>query len=565
MLLLATLLGGIGLFLLGMRLMTDGLKLAAGPALRDVLARSTATRLRGLLSGALITSVVQSSSAVTVAIIGFVNAGLMSLGQAITVLYGSNVGTTATAWLVAVVGFHVNVQAFALPAIGAGMLLRLVHADRRLGALGEALAGFGVFFLGIDILRESFAGLGANLQLGAFAGDGVLNLLLLVGAGFLLTLLMQSSSAALALILTAAAGGIVPLTGAAAMVIGANIGTTSTAVLSVLGATPNAKRVAAAHVIFNLVTGAAALLLLSPLLGLIAGARGMLGMDTAPAATLAAFHTVFNLLGVALLLPATGALVRYLEQRFVSAEEDEARPRFLDRNVLAAPTLALHALVNEVRRIGAIATRAAAATVTGEPADSRAVQEDRRALDRLMVASGEFVAAMQGGTLTPEIGAALPNALRINRYYSEMLEAAERLSRPAEHAAALHPADLAAAIRQYRAETLAFLKACHEAYDAQTATERLTGLLAVYQSLKSRLLHAGAAGQVPVRQLVEELDRLSDMRRMAEQAEKAARYLTDLEALLQPESPPSPATTEPQAGPATMPEPSDPPDIPAPP
>lgn len=558
MLPLATLLGGIGLFLLGMRLMTDGLKFAAGPTLRDILARSTATKLRGLLSGALITSVVQSSSAVTVAIIGFVNAGLMNLSQALTVLYGSNIGTTATAWLVATIGFHVNVKAFALPAIGLGMLLRLVHADRRTGALGEALAGFGVFFLGIDILRESFAGLGESLQLGVLAGEGVLHLLLFVGAGFLLTLFTQSSSAALAITLTAAAGGIVPLIGAAAMVIGANVGTTSTAVLSVIGATPNAKRVAAAHVIFNLVTGVAALLLLSTLLGLIAGARGTLGMDAAPAAVLAVFHTVFNLLGVALMLPATGALVRYLEQRFVSAEEDEARPRYLDRNVLAAPMLALHALVHELRRIGALATRAAAATVADEQAGRRAVQEDRRALDSLVVASGEFVAEMQGGSLSTEIGSALPNTLRITRYYSEMVEAAERLSRPSS-AGAHYPAELAEALAHYRAETLDFLAACHEAFAPEALSGRLADLQAAYQSLKSRLLHAGAAGQIRVPQVVDQLDRLSDMRRMAEQAEKAARYLSDLEALLEPDT--SPAAG--QAGPVTMSEPSDTPDTPA--
>lgn len=558
MLPLATLLGGIGLFLLGMRLMTDGLKLAAGPTLRDVLARSTATRLRGLLSGALITSIVQSSSAVTVAIIGFVNAGLMNLSQAVTVLYGSNIGTTATAWLVATIGFHVNVKAFALPAIGLGMLLRLVHADRRTGALGEALAGFGVFFLGIDILRESFAGLGESLQLGALAGEGVIHLLLFVGAGFLLTLFTQSSSAALAITLTAAAGGIVPLTGAAAMVIGANVGTTSTAVLSVIGATPNAKRVAAAHVIFNLVTGVAALLLLSTLLGLITGARGTLGMDAAPAAVLAIFHTVFNLLGVALMLPATGALVRYLEQRFVSAEEDEARPRYLDRNVLAAPMLALHALVHELRRIGALATRAAAATVAGEQAERRAVQEDRRALDSLVVASGEFVAEMQDGSLSTEIGSALPNALRITRYYSEMVEAAERLSRPPA-AGAHYPAELAETLAHYRAETFDFLAACHEAYAPEALSGRLADLQAAYQGLKSRLLHAGAAGRIRVPQVVDQLDRLSDMRRMAEQAEKAARYLSDLEALLEPDT----GAAAGQAGPVTMSEPSDTPDTPA--
>ena len=143
---IGSLLGGIGLFLLGMVLMTDGLKTAAGKTLRNILQSSTGTPMRGLLSGALITSLVQSSGAVTVAIIGFVNAGLMSLGQAVTVIYGTNIGTTMTSWLVAIIGFNVNIKAFALPAIGMGMMYRLIKGSGRQGAIGEALAGFGVFF-----------------------------------------------------------------------------------------------------------------------------------------------------------------------------------------------------------------------------------------------------------------------------------------------------------------------------------------------------------------------------------------------------------------------------------
>jgi phosphate:Na+ symporter len=148
---IGSLIGGIGLFQLGMLLMTDGFKLAAGKTLRNILESSTSTPLKGLLSGALITSLVQSSSAVTVAIIGFVNAGLMSLSQAITVIYGSNIGTTMTSWLVALIGFKVNIKAFALPAIGVGMMQRLIKGPGRQGAIGEALAGFGVFFLALRL------------------------------------------------------------------------------------------------------------------------------------------------------------------------------------------------------------------------------------------------------------------------------------------------------------------------------------------------------------------------------------------------------------------------------
>ena len=162
---LGTLFGGVGLFLLGMMLMTDGLKLAAGKALRNILENSTRTRIRGVLSGALITSIVQSSGVVTIATIGFVNAGLMNLRQAITIIYGTNIGTTMTSWLVAIIGFNLNIKAFALPAIGLGMMLRLAKGKSKQGAMGEVLAGFGIFFLGIDVLKTGFEGFGNGIEL----------------------------------------------------------------------------------------------------------------------------------------------------------------------------------------------------------------------------------------------------------------------------------------------------------------------------------------------------------------------------------------------------------------
>lgn len=350
---LGGLIGGIGLFLLGMWLMTEGLKLSAGPALQRILARSTGTRLRGLASGVMVTALVQSSSAVTVATIGFVNAGLLTLNQSLWVLFGANVGTTATGWLVAMVGLDFKIDAVAMPLIGVGMLLHISAPNRRRGAVGMALAGFGVLFLGIHMLRSNFTGLSDGMQLPEMGG-GALAVLAHVLLGSLLSVLMQSSSAALALALTAAQAGLLSLTDAAAVVIGANVGTTVTALLAVIGATPNARRAAIAHVLFNVLTGIVALLMLPWLLGAIIYARDVLGMDGAPAATLALFHTTFNLLGVLLMWPLTDRLSAFLMRRFNSAEEDEARPRYLDRNTAMVPALALKALEREVRRLGAL-------------------------------------------------------------------------------------------------------------------------------------------------------------------------------------------------------------------
>jgi phosphate:Na+ symporter len=159
LLLIGTTIGGIGLFLLGMRLMTEGLKVAAGEMLREFLARWTRTHLRGLASGILITGIVQSSSAVTVAAIGFVNAGVLSLSQTMWVVFGRNIGTTMTGWIVAIVGFDIKIELFALPLLGIGMFTTLTDTSGRRGAVGEALAGFGLFFLGIATLKSAFAGL----------------------------------------------------------------------------------------------------------------------------------------------------------------------------------------------------------------------------------------------------------------------------------------------------------------------------------------------------------------------------------------------------------------------
>ena len=273
---LAALLGGLGLFLLGMARLTDGLKVAAGPSLKTLLSRWTSTRLRGLLTGVLITAVVQSSSAVTVATVGFVNAGLLSLSQAIWLIFGTNIGTTMTAWLVAMVGVKLDMAALALPLIGAGVAIEVFARARiRLSGLGTALSGFGLFFLGLGILASGFAGLAADMP--RLEGDGVLVIAGSAVLGIMLTVLTQSSSAAIAIALTAAASGSLGPLAAAAVVIGTNIGTTSTAGFAALHATAAARRVAMAHVIFNLVTGAAALALLHPLLAQLAARCEALG------------------------------------------------------------------------------------------------------------------------------------------------------------------------------------------------------------------------------------------------------------------------------------------------
>lgn len=518
-------LGGLGLFLLGMGLMTDGLKLAAGRALERILAAWTRGRLRGLATGTLVTALVQSSSATTVAAIGFVNAGLLSFTQVVWVIFGANVGTTMTGWLVALIGLNMNIEAFALPFLGAGMLLRLTGEGTRRGAVGTAMAGFGALFLGIDVLKDTFTGLGQGFQLTGLESLGALATVAYVLAGVLLTVLMQASAAAITIALTAAAAGMLPLSGAAAVVIGANVGTTVTALLAVIGATANARRAAAAHVLFNLLTGVVALMLLPWLLELVTYV-GSLGKAPAnPATLLALFHTTFNLLGILLIWPLSGPMVTFLQGRFRTAEEDEARPRYLDANVVSVPALAMDALRLELQRLGGLALRMVRVGMGAGRAGNSLVR-DQAIVARLTHAIGEFTVRLHSASMTPQTAARLPEILRVARYYEAIAELV------ATHAALPEPAGNDTAVstelgtfRQAVTQVFDLADSGLADFDPATVATALSGLQDVYQRLKAALLEAGASGGMSVPDMDIRLQQASLTHRAAKQAVKAALHL----------------------------------------
>ncbi|MCG5529963.1 Na/Pi symporter [Halorhodospira halochloris] len=526
---LATFLGGVGLFLLGMRLMSDGLRVAAGPALRDVLAASTRSRLRGLFSGVLITSAVQSSSAVIFATIGFVNAGLLTLYQSIGVIYGANIGTTLTSWVVALVGFNVNLQALALPLIAIGVGLRLVSGSGRRQALGDALAGLGVFFLGLDVLQQSFTGVGDPQLIARLADYGLLGLGLFVVAGIVITTLTQSSSAALAVTLTAAAGGLIPIQAAAAMLIGAALGTTSTAVFAALGATANAQRAAVAHVIFNLVAGVISFAALPWLLSLATVLAEGVGLQAQPAVILAVFHTLSKLLGVAAIWPLTGRLVEWLEARFRRRGEDRGQPIYLDSNVLATPSLALEAVRSEAERCGSMARQMICAAISG--GDRRLygwLEQEQQALERLVVAINEFANSIERAQRDESVSASLPNLLRVTQYYQDMAERALVIAE-IKHSGngELGERRLAGDLDKLMAKAAGKIEASGQDADRwnrEAVDAELKDLEGDYQRLKNRLLRASAEGRLGVRQMVAVLDLISAARRGVDQALKAARY-----------------------------------------
>jgi phosphate:Na+ symporter len=526
--------GGIGLFLLGMRLMTDGLKVAAGPALRRLLTAATRSPLRGLGSGVLITALVQSSSAVIFATIGFVNAGLLTLSQAVSVILGSNLGTTLTSWIVALVGFNVDLQALAMPAIALGMGLWVAGGSSRRTALGQALAGFGIFFLGIDFLKDSFADVGDVLDVGALAGRGMAGLALFMLTGIFLTVLMQSSSAALAVTLTAAAGGLIPLNAAAAMVIGANVGTTSTAAFAVLGATSAAKRAAAAHVIFNLITAVIAFTALPLLLPGVLWLAGQFGAAGQPATVLAIFHTSTKLVGLLVLWPFIGRLVEALKKRFRAAEEDEATPRHLDRNVLSTPSLAMDAVRMEIIRMGDISHRMANAAISSESLGDAALTGDLRAIGELGDAITDFAGGIHTGEHDADVSARLPDALRVTQYYRDLGErAVELVRRRPEPDGMSAVADQLDQLRRAAIRALASV----EPHEAASADEVHLAFEAAYQAAKSQFLKAGTTGQLSPRRMVQVLEYASTLRRMVDQATKASRYLPKLPLEMTGESP----------------------------
>lgn len=514
-------LGGVGLFLLGMTMLSDGLKLAAGPALERILAAATRTRWHGLGSGLLVTMLVQSSSVVTVATIGFVNAGLLALGPSLWVLFGANVGTTMTGWIVALVGLRFDIQSVALPLILAGVLLRLSSRGTRRAPIGDALAGFGLLFFGIALLQQALGGLSGGLSGQALpaSGDGPLAVLAQVAAGVLMTVLTQSSSAAMAITLTAAQGGLLGAQAAAAVVIGANVGTTVTALLATIGATPNARRAALAHVAFNLVTAAAALLMLPWMVDAIASLRSGLGLPSDPAARLALFHTAFNVFGVLLIWPLAAPLTRWLQRRFRSAEDDEAQPRFLDDTVLPVPALALQALAQEVTRLGGMARRLLAGALDGAPPAT--VGNACEALRRLDTRIERFVEGLSRAPLPAGGVHDLARWLRVLRYHETAAELALQAvqAMPMPLPAALQPGATA-----FVDQAHALLAACDAGAGpgldaAQAAFERS------YQVLKALLLEAGATGVMSIDPMEAVLGRSSALRRALEQTAKASRLM----------------------------------------
>lgn len=361
-------LGGIGLFLLGMTVMTEGLKALAGSALRTALGAAVATPLSGAFWGAVVTLLVQSSSAVTMSTIGLVNAGLLTFPQGLGLVFGANVGTTGTGWLVALIGVRVSLSAYALPMIFIGALAKLLSGGR-IAAGGSALAGFALILYGLTTLQQGMGGLAETLHPsdlpsvlgspGVSWGAGLGGLMMLIGVGLAMTAVMQSSTAAIAVTISAFYAGAVSLEQGAALIIGQNIGTATSSALAAIGASTAAKRLALAYVLFKMIAALIAIIAFPFTTVLMkrfsASVDGM--------TQLAAYHTAYNVVGVAVLLPATQWFTRVVERMLPSRQT--AVQRALDPSALASPVIAIETVRRVLADVLATNTASVSAALSG--------------------------------------------------------------------------------------------------------------------------------------------------------------------------------------------------------
>ncbi len=439
--------GGLGLFLFGMGFMSDGLKKVAGRKLRRIVESLTKKPLVAFLVGAGVTALVQSSSATTVMVIGFVNAALLSLKQAICVIIGTNVGTTATAWLVSISGIGAfKITIYALPAVGIGFLMLTFGRTRKVKNIGQILLGFGILFVGIDFMKDAFSPLENSRRVQELFVSLGRQPILAIMAGAIVTMLLQSSSAAVAIVQLLAMKGAfgddwqLVLNVAIPFVLGSNIGTTITAQLAALQANINAKRTAWAHTIFNVLgTGIAYPFIYFGLFGALVNIVAPWKMGpTTIAGSIAIAHTIFNVVNSGICLPMAGLLEKFVI-KLVPAKKGDLRtePVVLEEHLLDTPVIALEQAKREIIRMAKTAKRAFIQSVDGIIEDDRrkleAVLQTEDYIDEFQYEITSYLSDLSRRQLSDEVSVELPVLLhsvndleRIGDHTVNIVEIAER-------------------------------------------------------------------------------------------------------------------------------------------
>ncbi|WP_293893934.1 MULTISPECIES: Na/Pi cotransporter family protein [unclassified Sphaerochaeta] len=360
--------GSLGLFLFGIKLLSEGLQKSAGDKMKAVLKLMTKNRFVSIMTGLLITIIIQSSSATTVMVVSFVNAGLMGLTQAIGVILGANIGTTFTGWLVALLGFKMDITSLALVSIAFAAPMMFSKKTKTRDA-ADVLLGFGVLFLGLNFMSHSIPDITGNIEvlefLATFNSDTVWMNLLCILLGTLVTIVVQSSSAAMAMTLTMAYNGWLGVTASAALILGSNIGTTITAYLASIGTSTTAKRAAWAHIIFNVVGSVIALMFFHPLLSFVnfitpGDIYTMEGttLSTQLPLFLAMFHSVFNIANTILFFPFVSHYARFIERLVpAKAEYDEGTYHFkyIGGVFIDSPEIYMMAIRDEIKKMANLA------------------------------------------------------------------------------------------------------------------------------------------------------------------------------------------------------------------
>jgi len=437
--------GGLGLFLFGMGLMSDGLKKVAGAKLKSLLEALTRRRVIAVLIGALTTCLIQSSSATTVMTVGFVNAGLLTLRQALCVVLGANVGTTFTAWLVSAFALF-KISSYALPVVGVGFLLNILGKTQKRKSLGEVMLGFGILFLGIHFMKEGFAPLQENQEVHKsliWLGG---NPLLAVLAGTVITMLLQSSSASIAIVQMLAFQGAfgtdwdLALRVAIPFILGDNIGTTITAQLAALRTSRNAKRTAMGHTLFNAI-GVAYML---PLVwtGWFGDAVEWITPFKLSQNTImvhiAVSHSMFNIFNTIVFLPIIGILEKMVMKILpVTPEELAYKPATLEKHLLNTPVIALDQTKREILRMAKTAKQAVEQSVSGLVNDDRkelaSVMQTEDFIDEMQYEITSYLSALSRRQLSDEVSIELPVLLhtvndleRVGDHAVNIVEIAER-------------------------------------------------------------------------------------------------------------------------------------------
>ena len=345
-----TITAGVAILLFGMILLEEGFQAFTRGPLQNFLKKATNKVYKSITAGAFVTALIQSSSLVSVITISFISAGLISLGGGIGLIFGANIGSTTTAWLVAGFGLKIKISALAMPMIIFGLIFSFQKSSTLKG-LGNILAGLGFFFLGIFFMKEGFDVFSQHIDLTQYAVSGFLGVLLYTLIGIIITIVLQSSAASLVLVLTALSAGQIEYENALALAIGANIGTTITAVLGSLKSNIAGKRLAGAHLIFNIITGLIALIFIYPLSKLVTFLSEIVNIaPTDYTLKLALFHTIFNVIGVLIMIPFIKKLEFFLLNFFPEKNsKDIDDPKYLNEAVLKYPDATISALVKETK------------------------------------------------------------------------------------------------------------------------------------------------------------------------------------------------------------------------